>query len=273
MAKDVRVIVLAGNGINCEMETAHACNLAGADHVDIVYLWDLAAGKAELSAYDLLCLPGGFLDGDDLGSARASAIRIRHTKVVEETLAAQIEKFIANGGLAIGICNGFQLMVKLGLLPMLDGNMGRQQVTLTWNDSGRFEDRWVDLAVDPESPCVFTKGLQRLSLPIRHGEGKIIVQDTSTFEKLNSAHQVPLRYIDSKTGEATEHYPENPNGSQMGMAALTDSTGRLLGMMPHPEAFLHRTNHPQWTRRRDLPEEGDGLAIFKGAINYLRYEN
>ena len=269
MTKEVRVIVLAGNGINCEMETAHACKLAGADTVDIVYLWDLAAGKADLKSYNLLCLPGGFLDGDDLGSARASAIRIRHTKVAEETLAAQIEKFVADGGLAIGICNGFQLMVKLGLLPMLDGDIGHQQATLTWNDSGRFEDRWVELAVDPDSPCVFTKGLKRLSLPIRHGEGKIIVQDDHTLEKLNFAHQIPLRYIDPATGEPTEKYPENPNGSRLGMASFTDSTGRLLGMMPHPEGFLHRTNHPQWTRR-DLPEEGDGLAIFKGAVNYLR---
>jgi phosphoribosylformylglycinamidine synthase subunit PurQ / glutaminase len=269
MAKEVRVIVLAGNGINCEMETAHACKLAGADKIDIVYLWDLAAGKANLHAYDLLCLPGGFLDGDDLGSARASAIRIRHTRVAEETLAAQIEAFVASGGLAIGICNGFQLMVKLGLLPMLDGDVGTQQATLTWNDSGRFEDRWVELAVDPESPCVFTRGIERISLPIRHGEGKIIVQDNETLERLNTAHQIPLRYIDPGTGLPTEHYPENPNGSLMGMASLTDPSGRLLGMMPHPEAFLHRTNHPQWTRRY-LPEEGDGLAIFKGAMRFIR---
>ena len=272
MTKEVRVIVLAGNGINCEMETAHACRLAGADHVDVVYLWDLAAGKADLNNYHLLCLPGGFLDGDDLGSARASAIRIRHTQVAEQTLAAQIENFIAGGGLAIGICNGFQLMVKLGLLPMLDGEMGQQQATLTWNDSGRFEDRWVDLVVDPESPCVFTKGLTRLSLPIRHGEGKIIIQDDDTLEKLNAAHQVPVRYIDPENGEPTERYPENPNGSHMGMAGLTDATGRIFGLMPHPEAFVHKTNHPQWTRR-DLPEEGDGLAIFKGAIHYLKAED
>ncbi len=271
MAKEVRVIVLAGNGINCEMETAHACRLAGADKIDIVYLWDLAAGKATLSDYNLLCLPGGFLDGDDLGSARASAIRIRYTKGAELTLAGQIEKFVADGGLVIGICNGFQLMVKLGLLPLLDGDMGIQQATLTWNNSGRFEDRWVDLMVDPESPCVFTKGLERITLPIRHGEGQIIVRDEATLEKLNAAHQVPLRYIDPSTSEPTEQYPANPNGSRQGMAALTDPSGRLLGMMPHPEAFLHRTNHPQWTRR-NLPEQGDGLDIFKGAVRYLRTE-
>ena len=269
MAKVVRAIVLAGNGINCEMETAHACKLAGADLVDIVYLWDLSSGKATLEGYDLVCLPGGFLDGDDLGSARASTIRIRHTQVGEACLADQIETFISNGGLAIGICNGFQLMVKLGLLPALNGEMGTQQVTLTWNDSGRFEDRWVDLAVDPESPCIFTRGLDRISLPIRHGEGKIVPADAATLGHLDASHQVPLRYIDPADGHPTETYPLNPNGSPGGIAALTDSSGRVLGMMPHPEAFLHRTNHPKWTRQ-SLPEEGDGLAIFKGAVHFIR---
>lgn len=271
MTKQIRAIVLAGNGINCEMETAHACRLAGVDTVDIVYLWDLAAGKSTLDGYDLLCLPGGFLDGDDLGSARASTIRIRHTKVGERMLAEQLQSFVVGGGLAIGICNGFQLMVKLGLLPALDGEMGTQQVTLTWNDSGRFEDRWVELAVDAASPCVFTRGLKRIWLPVRHGEGKIISRDTAALAQLNSRHQVPLRYADPNTGEPTETYPLNPNGSPGGIAALTDPTGRVLGMMPHPEAFLHRTNHPSWTRQ-NLPVDGDGLAIFKGAVDFIRQE-
>ena len=269
MTRQVRVMVLAGNGINCEMETAHACRTAGAEQVDIVYLWDLASGHASLKGYDMLCLPGGFLDGDDLGSARASAIRMRHTRTGERMLAEQIEQFVSDGGLAIGICNGFQLMVKLGLLPRLDGETGVQQATLTFNDSARFEDRWVDLAVDPDSPCVFTRGLKRLSLPIRHGEGKIVAKDEATERKLDENHQVPLRYIDPATGEPTETYPLNPNGSAGGMASLTDATGRIFGLMPHPEAFLHRTNHPQWTRR-DLPQEGDGLAIFKSAVAFIR---
>lgn len=269
MTRQVRAMVLAGNGINCEMETAHACRLAGADIVNIVYIWDLASNHASLEGYDLLCLPGGFLDGDDLGSARASAIRIRHTKTGEMMLAEQIERFVSDGGLAVGICNGFQLMVKLGLLPRLDNETGVQQATLTWNDSGRFEDRWVDLAVDPESPCVFTRGLERLSLPIRHGEGKIVLRDDDVSARLNEARQVPLRYIDPNTGEPTESYPLNPNGSPLGMASLTDPTGRIFGMMPHPEAFLHRTNHPHWTRKA-LPEEGDGLALFKCAMTFIR---
>jgi phosphoribosylformylglycinamidine (FGAM) synthase-like amidotransferase family enzyme len=271
MARQVRVIVLAGNGINCEMETAYACRLAGADLVDIVYLWDLASGKARIEGYDLLCLPGGFLDGDDLGAARASAIRIAHTRVGDTELVEQIDRFVSDGGLAIGICNGFQLMVKLGMLPAFDGPARSQQVTLTWNDSARFEDRWVTLAVDPDSPCVFTRGLSQINLPVRHGEGKLVPAVPAVLEKLNARHQAPLRYVDPGTGQPTETYPHNPNGSPGGIAALTDPSGRLLGMMPHPEAFLHRTNHPAWTRKR-LPEQGDGLALFINAVDYIRKE-
>lgn len=269
MARSIRVMVLTGNGINCEMETAHAARLSGADQVDIVYLWDFASGRANLASYDFLCLPGGFLDGDDLGSARASAIRMRHTMTPTGRLFDQIRRFAADGGLILGICNGFQLMVKLGLLPALGGELGSQQVTLTNNDSGRFEDRWVHLAVDPESPCVFTKGLSQLELPIRHGEGKIVCGEFATAETLLARRQVPLFYIDPATGRATTEYPGNPNGSAHGMAALTDPTGRLMGLMPHPEAYVHRTNHPKWTRT-ELPEEGDGLALFRNAIDTLR---
>jgi phosphoribosylformylglycinamidine synthase len=269
MTRQVRALILAGNGINCEMETAHACKLAGADQVDITYIWDLATGKASLAGYDLLCLPGGFLDGDDLGSARASAIRIRHTKVGDALFIDKIKEFIEKGGLVIGICNGFQLMVKLGLLPAINGELGAQQVTLTWNDSGKFEDRWVHLAADPHSKCVFTKGIERIQLPVRHGEGKIVPANDKTVTTLINSRQIPLRYINPETGEPAIKYPLNPNGSPNGIAALSDETGRLFGLMPHPEAFLHRTNHPHWTRK-ELPEEGDGLALFQNAVNFIR---
>ncbi len=267
----VRAMVLTGNGINCELETAHACKLAGADQVDIIYLWDLVNSNVSLTGYRLVCLPGGFLDGDDLGAARASAIRLRHTSVGEVTLFEQLKRYVDDGGLMIGICNGFQLMVKLGLLPALDNALGTQQVTLTWNDSGRYEDRWVELAADPKSPCVFTRGIERIQVPVRHGEGKIVPLDDRTISDLTISRQVPLRYIDGETGEPTEVYPLNPNGSPEGIAALTDATGRLFGMMPHPEAFLHRTNHPRWTRE-NLPEEGDGLLLFKNAVDFIRQE-
>lgn len=270
MTREVRAMVLAGNGINCERETAHACRKAGVDEVDITYIWDLASGKASLAGYRLLCLPGGFLDGDDLGSARASAIRLRNTSVDGSPLVDQIKGFVGDGGLMIGICNGFQLMIKLGLLPASRGNLFEQQATLTWNKSGRFEDRWVHLKADPESPCVFTRGLSTLELPVRHGEGQIIAPD-ETVDEIMKAHLAPLAYIDPATGKETTDYPLNPNGTVNGMAALTDPTGRLFGLMPHPEAFLHRTNHPRWTRE-DLPEDGAGLALFANAVNFIREE-
>lgn len=263
-----RAIVLAGNGINCEKETAYACRLAGADEVDIVYLWDLAAGVASLDGYQLVCCPGGFLDGDDLGSARASTIRLRHTEVDGQSLLAQFQNHVSQGGLVFGICNGFQLMIKLGLLPALDNQIGVPQATLTWNSSSRFEDRWVTLKADPESPCIFTKGIEVIELPVRHGEGQIVAPE-ETMQQIQERHQGPLAYIVPETGMATEQYPLNPNGTRFGIAALTDTTGRLFGMMPHPEAFLHRTNHPRWTRE-NLPKEGDGLQIFKNAINYIK---
>jgi phosphoribosylformylglycinamidine synthase len=268
MSHKVRALVLAGNGINCEKETAYACKLAGADQVDIVYIWDLAANKASLDSYQFLIFPGGFLDGDDLGSARASTIRLSHTEVNNRLLVDQIGDFADRGRLIMGICNGFQLMIKLGLLPALDGSSGTAQATLTWNDNGRFEDRWVTLKADPESPCVFTKGVDIIELPVRHGEGKIVAPE-ETMTKIRKSHQSPLLYINPKTKEATTEYPYNPNGTMFGMSALCDTTGRLFGLMPHPEAFLHKTNHPRWTRE-NLKEEGDGLLLFQNAVNYIK---
>ena len=265
MVKDTAAIVLSGNGTNCEMETAYACRLAGFTRVDIVTVWELVGGDACLEGYDLLCLPGGFLDGDDLGSAKAQANRFLHT-VVKKTglpLIAQITAFIQNKKLILGICNGFQLMVKLGLLPAINGNF-TQQVTLFNNDSGRFEDRWIWLKTNPDSPCVFTKGIDTLYLPVRHGEGKFVARDREMLEMLRKSNQIVLTYIDPDTQQAAMKYPDNPNGSQFSIAGICDPSGRLFGLMPHPEGFLDRTNHPRWTRE-DLPEEGMGRAIFRNA--------
>ena len=261
MTHQVHALVLAGNGINCEIETAHACRLAGADHVDIVYLWDLASGKVNLQSYNLLCLPGGFLDGDDLGSARASTIRIHNTPIGDEVLFDQFKQFVENGGLAIGICNGFQLMVKLGLLPALNNDLGNQQVTLTWNDSGRFEDRWVELAIDPESPCVFTRGMGTIALPVRHGEGKFVAPD-KTREALHAAHQVPLCYVDPASGEATTDYPANPNGSPDGIAGLTDSTIPRPSTVTMASTAFARMASSWASRRVDSSGTSPFMAVF-----------
>jgi phosphoribosylformylglycinamidine synthase subunit PurQ / glutaminase len=269
MQHTASAIVLAGNGTNCEMETAHACRMAGFATVDTVTVWELVGGDASLDSYDLLCLPGGFLDGDDLGSAKAQANRFLHTVVAKsgEPLFKQIIAFVRSGKLMLGICNGFQLMVKLGLLPAI-GNGFVQQVTLTNNDSGRFEDRWVWLSANQASPCVFTKGISDLYLPVRHGEGKFVPRDREIMDALRTHNQIVLTYVESGSRLPTMKYPDNPNGSQLGIAGICDPSGRLFGMMPHPEAFLHKTNHPRWTREQ-LPEEGMGPRLFKNAYEYI----
>jgi phosphoribosylformylglycinamidine (FGAM) synthase-like amidotransferase family enzyme len=269
--KKVKALVLAGNGINCEMEMAHACKMGGADGVDIVYIYDLLSGKVKLDDYHFLNLPGGFLDGDDLGSAKAMAHRLKYARIAGsgERLEEGILRFIREGKLILGVCNGFQLMVKSGLIPGLGGNFGQQTVTLTFNDSGRFEDRWVYLKVNPDSPSVFTKGIKGLYLPVRHGEGKFIPRDEEVLAQLVRKNLIALQYSDPDYQSSTMEYPLNPNGAVSAIAGISDETGRLFGLMPHPEAYLYFVNHPRWTREK-VPEEGMGLAIFRNAIDYIR---
>lgn len=270
--RPVRAIVLTGNGTNCEREMAYGCKLGGADVVDIIHISWLLEGEVSLSDYDFLNLPGGFLDGDDMGAARASANRFKYRKIkgTNRVLFDEILQFIEDGKLVFGVCNGFQLLVKMGLLPG-ERREGRfeQVVTLSHNDSGKFEDRWVTLKVNSLSPCVFTKGMDRVYLPVRHGEGKFYPQSEDVLESIKGRNLHVMAYCDPETGEPTDIYPHNPNGSVEAIAALTDETGRVFGMMPHPEAFLHRTNHPRWTRE-DLQEDGDGVKFFRNAVDYLR---
>jgi phosphoribosylformylglycinamidine (FGAM) synthase-like amidotransferase family enzyme len=271
MAGKVKVMVLAGNGINCEYETAHACKLGGADQIDTVHINELLGGERTLDSYHLLCLPGGFLDGDDLGAAKACANRFRHATISSprERFWNQLLRFIERGSLILGICNGFQLMAKLGLIPALGGGYGEQEVTLTFNDSGRFEDRWVHLKVNTHSPCVFTQGLEEVYLPVRHGEGKFLAASSSITQQLTRMGLICLQYSNAEYRAATMEYPLNPNGSVEGVAGICDASGRLFGLMPHPEAYLHRTHHPRWTREV-LPEEGGGVAFFRNAVEYIR---
>ena len=272
MTKQVRAIVISGNGTNCEREVANACRLAGADVVDIVHVAELLSGRARLDDYHFLNLAGGFLDGDDLGSAKAGANRLTHAAVKdsEENLSEQLQRFIADGKLIMGVCNGFQLMTKMGLLPALGGDYKRQSATLTFNDGGRFEDRWCYLKIDQESPCVFTNGLEGLYLPVRHGEGKFVVENDSVLQELEAKHMAVVKYSDSEYLSPTMEYPLNPNGSVAAIAGVCDESGRLFGLMPHPEAYTHRTHHPRWTREPELPEEGAGLLLYNNAINYVR---
>jgi phosphoribosylformylglycinamidine synthase I len=275
MPRKVKAIVITGNGTNCEMEMAHACRLTGADQVDIVHISQLLYNEKKLDDYHFLNLPGGFLDGDDLGSAKAGANRILHAAIqtdqsaIQETLHDQFHRFIRAGKLILGVCNGFQLLVKLGTLPGFDGDYFRQTVTLTFNDSGRFEDRWVYLKTNAASPCVFTRGVKSLYLPVRHGEGKFIAKDRAILKRLHGDHHVVVQYSDENCRAATMDYPYNPNGAADAIAGICDETGRIFGLMPHPEAYLHYTHHPRWTREK-LPEEGMGLALFKNAVKFIR---
>lgn len=267
MAK-VRTLVITGYGTNCEKESAHAARVAGSDVTDTVFFSDIAAGRTRIPDYNFLIFPGGFLDGDDLGAAQAAAVRWKHAKAASgETLLSQLKAFFEAGGLVLGICNGFQLLVKLGLLPALGGDYFARQVSLANNDSARFEDRWVTLTANPASPCIFTKGLSRLDLPVRHGEGKLVPQSPEVLDALVATGAVALTYADPATGRATMDYPANPNGSPLAIAGLTDPSGRILGLMPHPEAFNHPTNHPGYTRG-ERPQLG--TVLFENAVAHLR---
>ena len=272
MTKQVRAVVISGNGTNCEREVANACRLAGAEVVDIVHVAELLSGRVKLDDYHFLNLAGGFLDGDDLGSAKAGANRLAYATVKGSnvTVSDQLQRFVADGKLVMGVCNGFQLMTKMGLLPALGGNYSKQSATLTFNDGGRFEDRWCYLKVDQESPCVFTRGLDGVYLPVRHGEGKFVVESDSLLQEIEAKHLSVVKYCDAEYRAPVMDYPLNPNGSVASIAGICDETGRLFGLMPHPEAYLHRTHHPRWTREPELPEDGMGLLLYINAVNYIR---
>lgn len=269
MAGTVNSLVITGFGTNCEVECAHAAKAAGSDKTDIIHFSDLTAGKARLDTYRFLILPGGFLDGDDLGAAQAASIRWKHSTDAQGALLVdQLKTFLDKGGLVLGICNGFQLLVKLGLLPALDGQYFTRQVSLMHNESARFEDRWCALSVNPDSPCVFTKGLTRLYFPVRHGEGRLVVENDAIMDRIMAENLAPVFYADPETGLPTQSYPENPNGSPNAIAGLTDPTGRIFGLMPHPEAFSSETNHPGWTRGERAPL---GTLMFENAVTFLRH--
>jgi len=266
----VNALVITGYGTNCHEESAHALKAAGADSADVVFFSDLAAGHVTLDKYNFLLCPGGFLDGDDLGAAQAAALRWRWSTTKDGApVLDQLKAFFDKGGLILGICNGFQLLCKLGLLPALGGKYFERQVSLSYNDSGRFEDRWVRLKMNPNSPCVFTKGLEYMDVPIRHGEGKIIPMDDATLNEIVDKNLYVVQYVDPANNEPTQQYPYNPNGSPLAIAGLTDPTGRILGLMPHPEAYNHPTNHPSWTRGTD-PNMPLGLAMIEAGVNYLK---
>jgi phosphoribosylformylglycinamidine synthase I len=259
MSENVKVIVIRTAGTNCNEETAFAFNRLGA-YVDQVHINALISGAYQLSDYHILALPGGFSYGDDIASGRILANELR-LKFGED-----IKKFIRDGKLIIGICNGFQILAKAGILPGLGWKAG-QEATLFHNDSAKFESRWVHLKV--ESRCVWTKGMSaQIYLPVAHGEGKFIPKEKKVLDALAANNQIVFRYCSAEGGKPA--YPDNPNGAVEDIAGICDTTGRVLGLMPHPERHFLFEQHPFWTRLNKKSEFGDGAKIFENGINYVR---
>lgn len=254
--KRPRVCVLKTAGTNCDQETAFAFSKAGA-LAEFVHINKLIEGEKYLGDYQILAIPGGFSYGDDIAAGKILANELRYK------LISDMKRFIREGKLIIGICNGFQVLVKSGLLP--GNNDLAQEASLIINDSAKFEDRWVYLK-SAVRKCIWTKGLPEIIyLPVAHGEGKFITKDKSVLERLKRNGQIVFRYCDEK-GKFLD-YPFNPNGSIDNIAGICDGTGRILGLMPHPERHIGFSQHPRWLRTN---REGDGLQIFRNGVEYIR---
>ncbi len=273
----IRALVLRAAGTNCEHETAHALEAAGAAPA-ILHLKEIQAAPDPLDEAAMVVFPGGFSYGDDLGAGRIQAEEIR------ATFLEPLQALVRRGGLVLGICNGFQVLVKLGLLPgPIPGQKPGQKpdqkpdsgptessnpsVSLTWNNSGRYEDRWVHLEVSARKSPFLAALSERIHLPVAHAEGKFVVRTPAILAGLEAGGQVALRYVDPEGNPAG--FPWNPNGSTGHVAGITDATGRILGLMPHPERNAAPLHHPSPGRgnRRERP---DGLAFFMSAVDSLR---
>ncbi len=260
-----KVLILRTAGTNCDRETAYAFELAGAI-AEPVHINRFIKREKDLSEYQILAIPGGFTYGDDIASGKILANEIKNK------LGEDLRSFVDDGKLIIGICNGFQILVKAGFLPNLNGSQGIQ-ATLTINDSARFEDRWVYLQTTDDrrqttDKCVWTKGIEDIIyLSVAHGEGKFVPKDKEVLNRLRENNQIVFQYVDEKGNLAG--YPHNPNGSVENIAGICDNTGRIFGLMPHPERHIFGYQHPRWTREKRAPE-GDGLAIFRNGVEYIK---
>jgi phosphoribosylformylglycinamidine synthase I len=250
-----KVCILRTAGTNCDQETAFAFSLAGAS-ADLVHINNLVSAKANLADYHILALPGGFSYGDDIASGKIFANELKYK------LGEDLKKFIQDGKLIIGICNGFQILVKSGLLPGNDALI--QEASLIINDSGKFEDRWVYLRL-ARNKCVWTEGLPEIiHLPVAHGEGKFILEDKKIIERLKNNRQIVFQY--SNVQGKFSGYPDNPNGALENIAGICDQTGRILGLMPHPERNINLQQYPGWKNN----QAGLGLQIFKNGVDYIK---
>jgi len=251
------VCILKTDGINCDEETAHAFNIAGG-RSRTVHVNELREGEDNLNKYQILAIPGGFSYGDDIASGKVLSVELN------TYLGDQLDDFIhRNHGLVLGICNGFQVLVRTGLLPF--GTMGEMDATLTHNESGHFESRWINLVIEDDNACVFMEGMNgTVNYQVAHGEGRFYAPE-SELERIENEKLVVMRYC-TPTGEPTQDYPLNPNGSLHAIAGITDPSGRILGLMPHPERFVQKTHHPNWRRNPDIQPQG--LPLFEQMVQY-----
>ncbi|MEI6504442.1 MAG: phosphoribosylformylglycinamidine synthase subunit PurQ [Planctomycetota bacterium] len=250
-----RALILRAPGTNCDHETAYAFERAGGI-ARRLHVRALAERPAVADDCQILCIPGGFSYGDDIASGRIFALELK------TRLADALVRFRDRGGLVLGICNGFQVLLQTGLL-LTDPASGSPQASLAHNTSGRFVDRWVQLNCTP-GPCVFLRGVDHLELPVAHGEGRFVLRDPALLEPLRAAGQLPLTYATDDTGRST-----NPNGAVGDVAGACDLTGRVFGLMPHPERFIDATQYPAWTGRLDPAAPGAGLALFVNAVKAM----
>ena len=263
-----RVAVLSGFGINCENETMAVFEMAGAA-ADRVHVNRLVGGEASLSDYHIMAIPGGFSFGDHLGSGRLLGNRLRFG------LREEVRAFVKAGKPVIGICNGFQVLVKMGLLPGDDEVSLTQTASLALNDSGHYENRWVTLEFDPSSPCIWTRGMRRIRVPVRHGEGKFVTDDPTLLDGWAESGQLAVRYVDPSSGypgtsDEILPYPVSPNQSWRNIAGVCDPTGLVFGLMPHPEANHSTWLGATWTREEVEHGEGEGIPIFRNAVDHVR---
>ena len=266
-----RVCVLRAPGTNCDVETAYAFQSCGAQ-ASPVHLFRLIEQPDLLDEYQILCIPGGFSYGDDIGAGVVFSSQLR------SHLGDAIQRFLTADKLVLGICNGFQVLLKAGVLPYGATGWGTvdrsdADATLTWNHNGKYTARWVHLKV-AGSPNVFLKGLDELDLPIAHAEGRLVTRTDSTVETWKRERQIALTYqpwsagLDGASNPINLRWDSNPNGAIADIAGLSDPTGKILGLMPHPERFLFATQHPQWTRS-ERRGAGDGLRLFQNGVNYF----
>ena len=264
-----RVLVLTGYGINCDEETAFAFARAGAA-ADIVHINDLIGNRSMIDRYQVFVFPGGFSYGDDTGSGKALGNRIKNN------LMDEMRRFTERDTLMLGICNGFQVMANIGLVPALEGFTGTAEAALEHNTTFRYQCRWVDVAIEKDSPAVFTRGIEVLHIPVAHGEGNFFAGE-AVLRAIEERRLVTMRYARPGGGRAGGEFPYNPNGSINDIASVCDPGCRIMGMMPHPERGMFFTQRDDWTYLRekyrragkDIPEESDGLKIFKNAVEYF----